>query len=93
MISLADRNGGEPEAGDIHDVEVLFDRIVHRDLRIEVVGALGKLSTAGAVELDGVFADTIFNEAGFDVAWTARAGASHLSLSGSTAGIRSGRAG
>ncbi len=69
VISLADRNGGEPEAGDIHDVEVLFDRIVHRDLPgLKLSVRLENLGTAGAVELDGVFADTIFNEAGFDVA-------------------------
>ena len=92
VISLADRNGGEPEAGDIHDVEVLFDRIVHRDLPgLKLSVRLENLGTAGAVELDGVFADTIFNEAGFDV-WTAMGGASHLSLSGSTAGFgRDGR--
>jgi len=67
-ITVADRNGGEPESGDIHDVEVTFDRIVHRDLPgLKLTVRLVNLGTAGAVELDGVFVDAIFNDAGFEV--------------------------
>ncbi len=67
-ISMYDRNGGEPESGDIHDVEVMFDRIVHRDLPgLKLIVELDNLGTAGAVELDGVFVDALFNDRGFDL--------------------------